>query len=98
VPLRVNGYLTRGHVAIITETESTYVMIKSTLRFGDVEDVPGLLPLLWAVQGHVCGQENGVGDGLGTRLGHCHFHIMYYICGNPMTTCLHSCTDVETLW
>jgi len=40
----------RGHVAIITETESTYVMIKSTLRFDDVEDVPGLLSLLWAVQ------------------------------------------------
>ena len=39
----------RGHVVIITETESTYVMIKSTLRFDDVEDVPGLL-LLQAVQ------------------------------------------------
>ena len=25
-------------------------MIESTLRFDDVEDVPGLLPLLWAVQ------------------------------------------------
>jgi len=40
----------RGHVAIITEIESTYVMIKSTLRFDDVEDIPGLLPLLRAVQ------------------------------------------------
>ena len=40
----------RGHIAIITETESTYVMIESTLRFDDVEDVPGLLPLLRAVQ------------------------------------------------
>ena len=40
----------RGHVAIITETESTYVMIESTLRFDDVEDVPGLQPLLRAVQ------------------------------------------------
>jgi len=50
MPLCVNGYLTRGHVAIITETESTYVMIESTLRFDDVEDVPGLLPLLRAVQ------------------------------------------------
>jgi len=39
-----------GHVAIITETESTYVMIESTLRFDDVEDIPGLLPLLRAVQ------------------------------------------------
>ena len=36
----------RGHVAIIiiTETESTYVMIKSTLWFDDVEDIPGHLP------------------------------------------------------
>jgi len=25
-------------------------MIKSTLRFDDIEDIPGLLPLLWAVQ------------------------------------------------
>ena len=40
----------RGHVAIITETKSTYVMIESTLRFDDVEDIPGLLPLLQAVQ------------------------------------------------
>ena len=53
-----------GHVAIITETKSTYVMIKSTLWFEDVEVIPGLLPLLWVVQGHVCGQENGAGDGL----------------------------------
>ena len=28
----------RGHVAIITETESTYVMIESTLRLDDVEE------------------------------------------------------------
>ena len=41
--------MTRGHVAIITETEFTYVMIESTLRFDDV-DVPGLLPLLRVVQ------------------------------------------------
>ena len=40
----------RGHVAVITETESTYVMIKSTLRFDDMEDIPGLLLLLRAVQ------------------------------------------------
>ena len=33
-----------GHVAIITKTESTYVMIKSTLWFDDVEDIPGLAP------------------------------------------------------
>ena len=59
----------RGHVAIITETESTYVMIESTLRFDDVEVIPGLLPLLGRFKGHVCGQENGAGDGLGTRLG-----------------------------
>ena len=28
----------RGHVAIITETKSTYVMIESTLWFDDVRD------------------------------------------------------------
>jgi len=39
-----------GHVAIITETVSTYVMIESTLRFDDVEDALGLLPLLRVVQ------------------------------------------------
>ena len=39
----------RGHVAIITEIESTYVMIESTLQFNDVEVIPDLLPLLWAV-------------------------------------------------
>jgi len=38
------------HVAIITETKSTYVMIEFTLQFDDVEVIPGLLPLLWAVQ------------------------------------------------
>ena len=32
----------RGHVAIITETKSTYVMIEFTLQFDDVEDIPGL--------------------------------------------------------
>jgi len=37
------------YVAIITETESTYVTIESTLRFDDVEDVPGLLLLLRGV-------------------------------------------------
>jgi len=40
----------RGHIAIITETKSTYVMIESTLWFNDVEVVPGLLPLLRVVQ------------------------------------------------
>jgi len=65
VPLRVNGYLTYGHVAIITETDSTYVMIESTLRFDGVEDIPRFSR--W-FKGHVCGQENGAGDGLGMRL------------------------------
>jgi len=41
-----------------------YVMIESTLWFDDVGVAPGLLPL----KGHVCGQSNGAGDGLGTRL------------------------------
>jgi len=29
----------RGHVAIFTETESTYIMIESTLRFYDIEEI-----------------------------------------------------------
>ena len=48
--LWVNGYLKRGHIAIITKTESTYVMIESTLRFDGIEVIPGLLPLLQVVQ------------------------------------------------
>jgi len=55
----------RGHVAILTETESTYVMIESTLRFDDVEDIPGLLPLLRVVQrSHMRSRERS-----GRRLG-----------------------------
>ena len=40
----------RGHFAIITETESTYVVIEYTLWFDDIENIPGLFLLLWAVQ------------------------------------------------
>ena len=58
----------RGHVAIITETKSTYVMIESTLRFDDIEVIPGLLPLLWVVQRSRMQSRNGVGDSLGMRL------------------------------
>jgi len=29
-------------------------MIESTLQFDDVEDIPGLLPLLWVVQMSQC--------------------------------------------
>jgi len=36
--------LTRGHVAIITKTESTYVIIESTLQFDDIKVIPGLSP------------------------------------------------------
>ena len=44
-------------VAIITEAESTYVMIMSTLWFDD-EDIPSLLPLLRVVQrSHMQSQE-----------------------------------------
>ena len=57
-----------GHDAIIIETKSTHVMIKSTLWFDDVEDIPGLLPLSGWFKGHVCSQGNGAGDGLGMRL------------------------------
>ena len=46
----------RGHVAMITKTESTYVLIESTLQFDDVKDIPGLLLLLRQFKSHVCGQ------------------------------------------
>ena len=42
--------LVRRHIAIITEPSLHYIMIESTLRFDDVEVMPGLLPLLQAVQ------------------------------------------------
>ena len=58
----------RGHVAIITETESTYVMIESTLQFDDVEMYQAFSCFSGRFKGHVCGQENRAGDGLGTRL------------------------------
>ena len=62
----------RGHVAIITETESTYIMVESTLRFDDVEDDQAFSCFSGRFKGHVCGQENGAGDDLGTRLGQNH--------------------------
>ena len=37
MPLSVNSYLVHGHIAMITETKSMYVMIKSTLQFHDIE-------------------------------------------------------------
>ena len=65
------------HVAIITETESTYVMIESTLRFDDVEDIPGLLPLLRAVQrSHMRSRKrSGRRPGNDARLSTCIQHI-----------------------
>ena len=61
--------LVRGHIAIITETESPhYITIESTLRFDDTEVIPGFLPLLWAFKRHVCSQEKGAGDNMGMRL------------------------------
>jgi len=60
--------LTCGHVAIITKTESASVMIKSTLQFDDVEDIPAFSHFSGRFKDHICGQENGVGDGLGRRL------------------------------
>jgi len=44
------------------------IMIESTLQFDGVEFVPDLPPLLWWFKGDVCGQENGAGDSLETRL------------------------------
>ena len=39
-----------GDVSIITETETTYIMIEFTLQFDNKGVVPGLLPLLQVVQ------------------------------------------------
>jgi len=70
----------RGHVAIITETESTYVMVESTLRFDDVKMYQAFSGRF---KGHVCGQENGAGDGLGTRLVlFCYAEIFSLFCFN----------------
>ena len=44
-------------------------MIESTLQFDDIEDIPGLLPLLWEVQRSCMRSREQSGDGLGTRLG-----------------------------
>jgi len=46
--------------------------------------VPGLIPLLRAVQGHVCGQQNRAGDGLGMRLSRAYY--LYSSC--PHAECL----------
>ena len=61
MPLLVNGYLMRGHVAIIAETESTYVMIESTLWFDDVQYkiYHAFSRFSGWFKGHICGQENG---------------------------------------
>ena len=56
------------HVAITTETKSTYIMIESTFQFDDIGVVPGLLLLLWAVQRSSMQSRNIAGHRLGTRL------------------------------
>ena len=48
MPLSVKSYLVHGYIAIITETKSMYVMIKSTLQFDDVRVISGLLPFFLA--------------------------------------------------
>ena len=40
----------REHIATITETKSTYIMIKSTLQLDDIGVVPGLFSFLQALQ------------------------------------------------
>jgi len=45
-----------------------YFMIEPTLRFDDVEVIPAFSHFSGRFKGHICGQENKVGDGLGTRL------------------------------
>jgi len=45
VPVSVNGYLVGTQVAIVIETESTYVTMESTLRSDDVGVVLGLFLL-----------------------------------------------------
>ena len=55
-----------GHVAIVTETKSIYVMIESTIRLDGIGQTFSRFSGWF--KGHVCSQENGVGDGLGMRL------------------------------
>ena len=56
------------HIAIITETKSTYIMIKSTLQLDDRSCTrpflisPGTSKDMYVVK------KTGVGDSLGTRL------------------------------
>ena len=45
-----------------------YVMVESTLPFDNVEVIPAFSCFSGWFRGHVCGQENGAGDGLGMRL------------------------------
>jgi len=42
-------------------------MMEFTLQFHDVKVIQDL-PLLCVIQSHICGQKNGAGDGLVTRL------------------------------
>ena len=79
-----------GHIAIITETRSTYVMIESTLRFDDIEDIPGLLPLLQAVQRSrmQSRERSGRRPGSGAR-GGLYSNICLFL-----TICLHKHVDI----
>ena len=79
-----------GHVAIITETKFTYVMIESTFRFDDIEDIPGLLPLLQVVQrSRMWSRErSGRRPGSGAR-GGLYSNICLFL-----TICLHKHVDI----
>ena len=53
-------------------------MIESTLRLDDVGDIsPAVSRFSGRFKGHLCGQENGVGDGLGTRLLYGYFKALF---------------------
>jgi len=56
-------YLARGHVATITETQSTSIMIESTSWFDEQELYQDFSCFSGQFKGHVCGRES-----LGTRL------------------------------
>jgi len=56
--------LVHGHIAIITERNPHYVMIESTLQFDELYQAFSRFSMWF--KGHICSQENGAGDGLGT--------------------------------
>jgi len=81
-------------------------MIESTLRFDDVGDIyQAFSHFSGQFRGHICCQENGAGDGLGTRLLYGYFKPLFCMstseCNFKHTRCLiiHILTSVEVeIW